>query len=633
MLLQNRYRVLDLIGGGGMGFVYLAEDLHLGGQPCAIKVLPPDQLPVPDRAWAVTQFQHEARLLAGLNHHGIVQVRDHFFENGDWYLVMDYVPGQSLAAWLGQLPQGLPVPVVLNYAAQLCAVLEYLHGHNPPVIFRDLKPGNIMISQAGEVKLIDFGIARFFKPGRSHNTINLGTPGYASPEHSGSGQTDLRSDIYSLGVLLHQLLTGYDPALTPFNLPSARQLNQAVSAEVDAVIRRATQLRPDQRFQSVPELRAALFTPAAVKAVPTPVPTPPKSSRSSWVVGLVGLGLAAIGLLAVASGSFNLPTASRTPTPASGATISAPGTQVTPSITPTRPSLTPRPGELPPPSPTRSTALRVAFSRGPITGCSEVVVIDTSPHRETLYRGADNTSDPSWSPDGTQLVANTGGCARAQSLIVFKPPAGAGSFIPGTENGIEADWGNDDRIYFVRGDRTQCGNYDLYSIKSDGSDRQALGQAGRYPALSPDARQLAYMRNDTGLWRIWIAPLENGGTRLGSPTQLPVPAVTGGAQARVPSWTADGARVIFNITDQGKNCIFKPLAMGSYDVATGSTQAVVNAGLGARLGRPACGAQGRCVAHDEDGGIRLLTETDGRFSLDRQPFTDNPTDWGPDLYP
>ena len=141
-----------------------------------------------------------------------------------------------------------------------CAdVLAYLHSQNPPVIFRDLKPGNIMITPQGQVKLIDFGIARLFKPGKTGDTQQMGTRGYAPPEQYGQGQqTDARSDIYSLGVMLHEALTRHDPASTPFRLPPVRQLNPAVSAELEQIIARATQPNMQQRYQSAAEVAASV---------------------------------------------------------------------------------------------------------------------------------------------------------------------------------------------------------------------------------------------------------------------------------------------------------------------------------------------------------------------------------------
>jgi serine/threonine-protein kinase len=132
----------------------------------------------------------------------------------------------------------------------LCNVLEYLHGRSPPVVFRDLKPGNVMLTPTSEVKLIDFGIARFFKPGQARDTVNLGTPGYAAPEQYGSlSQTDPRSDIYGLGALLHQMVTGHDPTTTPFNLPPPRQLNPRISPRIEATIQQALQAEPSQRLR------------------------------------------------------------------------------------------------------------------------------------------------------------------------------------------------------------------------------------------------------------------------------------------------------------------------------------------------------------------------------------------------
>ena len=283
-----------------MAIVYRAEDMRLAGRHCAIKEMSPAQLLPQDQTWAINAFQQEAQLLAQLNHPGIVHISDHFTEYNNWYLVMDFIEGQTLEADLQQWPTGLPIDVAVNYIHQICRVLEFLHGHNPPIIFRDLKPGNVMITPGGEVKLIDFGIARFFKSGQTHNTVNLGTPGYASPEHGGKGQTDPRSDIYSLGVVLHQLLTGYDPGTTPFHLPAVRQLNPAVPTAIEAAIRQATHLLPDHRFQTVGEFRQALSM-----ALPLPAPTAPVSmlpatnvAKPRNLITLIGfVGVIAFGLV------------------------------------------------------------------------------------------------------------------------------------------------------------------------------------------------------------------------------------------------------------------------------------------------------------------------------------------------
>jgi len=196
-MLQSRYRILRRIGGGGMGMVYLAEDTRLPGRMCAIKEMSPAQLAPQDRNWAINGFRQEAQMLANLNHPGLTSVTDFIPEAGNWYLVMDYVEGETLQERLKRARGGrLSLDEVLNITRQLCDVLEYLHRQSPSVVFRDLKPGNVMLTPQGEVKLIDFGIARFFKPGQTRDTVNLGTPGYAAPEqYGGLGQSDPRADV------------------------------------------------------------------------------------------------------------------------------------------------------------------------------------------------------------------------------------------------------------------------------------------------------------------------------------------------------------------------------------------------------------------------------------------------------
>jgi len=247
-ILQSRYQIIKSLGKGGMGAVYLAQDARLGRKSVAIKEFDPSILPPQDRQWAATAFTREAHMLAQLKHPALTAVSDYFAEQHLLYLVMDYVEGETLQkAWSRQPHNRFDPQQVMVWARQSCDVLTYLHSQNPPVIFRDLKPSNIMVMPDGQIKLIDFGIARYFRPGQTRDTVALGTPGYSAPEQHGQEQVDARSDIYALGVVLHQLLTGYDPTSAPFTLPPIRTLASHVPPQMIQAIEKALKLDRTQR--------------------------------------------------------------------------------------------------------------------------------------------------------------------------------------------------------------------------------------------------------------------------------------------------------------------------------------------------------------------------------------------------
>lgn len=258
-LLQTRFRVQSVLPGGGQGTIYLAQALHLGNDQCIVKELRESFADPSERQSAIQMFQSEANILQRLNHQRIPRVMDRFEEHGKQYIVMAYVQGETLEAVLQREGSpGLPEGQVLGWVDQICEVLEYLHSQNPPVIFRDLKPSNVMLGPDGNIRLIDFGISRFFKPGQTSDTWNLGTAGYAPPEQFGKGQTDVRSDVYALGAMTHQLLTGRDPSITLFQFPPLRKVNSSISSDIEAVIGKALALDPANRYQSIREMREAL---------------------------------------------------------------------------------------------------------------------------------------------------------------------------------------------------------------------------------------------------------------------------------------------------------------------------------------------------------------------------------------
>jgi serine/threonine-protein kinase len=258
-LLHERYLIIRKVGQGGMAAVYQTADTWHPGTSWAVKEMSDAALSAHDREFAVQSFMQEARLLGALRHPNLPRVVDAFTEGGKHYLVMEFVPGQTLQDLLQQRNTPFAEETVLPWAMQLCEVLAYLHSQEPKIIFRDIKPSNVMITPDGRVKLIDFGIARFFKPGKTTDTMALGTPGYASPE-AVTGQTDERSDIYSLCIMLHQLLTLFNPLRDMFNPPQLRRLNPSVSVQMERILMRGVQNLREHRWQGVPDLQQELFS-------------------------------------------------------------------------------------------------------------------------------------------------------------------------------------------------------------------------------------------------------------------------------------------------------------------------------------------------------------------------------------
>ncbi len=228
-ILNQRYRLIETVGRGGMGAVYSAQDTQLGNRLVAVKEMSISGLNQQDVPLVTGQFRREALLLASLHHPHLPVIHEYFAENGRWYLVMSFVEGQNLQAILNATAnKRLPVNEVLRIGIELCEVLEYLHTHEPPIIFRDLKPQNIMITPKGHICLIDFGIARHFRQEKVNDTAHFYSLGYAPPEQYGQSQTNPRSDIYSLGATLHQMLSGHNPANQPFKFSSLQLLDPTI---------------------------------------------------------------------------------------------------------------------------------------------------------------------------------------------------------------------------------------------------------------------------------------------------------------------------------------------------------------------------------------------------------------------
>lgn len=293
-ILNQRYRILHSVGRGGMGAVYMGQDMQLGQRLVAIKEMSQGSLYPQEVQAGIESFKREAHLLAGLQHPNLPSIYDHFEQNQRWYLVMSFIQGETLQDYLKYIPGGkMPLEEVLKIGIELCTVLHYLHTYQPPIIFRDLKPSNIMRNKNGHIYLIDFGIARHFKPGQEKDTSSYASPGYAAPEQYGRAQTTPRSDIYSLGATLYHLLSGYAPSQSPFRLPPLQSLVPTLPPRLTSLITHMLDLeenrRPPDMMVIKQELEAIAGSPATPKGEKKTAKKP-SSSKRVGAIALAGLG-------------------------------------------------------------------------------------------------------------------------------------------------------------------------------------------------------------------------------------------------------------------------------------------------------------------------------------------------------
>lgn len=314
-ILHKRYRVRRIIGQGGAGNVYLAEDTRLEGRLCALKEVQHDQtLPADLVQQAREQFQREAVVLARLDHPNLPKVSDYFSVKESDYLVMDYVPGKDLRTLMIEARQNgsfLPESEVLGWASQLADALHYLHSQDPPILHRDIKPSNLKLMPSGLLKLVDFGLVKMLASDEMTVTViqGRGTVLYTPLEQYGgdAGHTDVRSDIYSFGATLYHLLTNHPPLeardrfLMPDRLPPLRDFSPEISPRTERAILWAMNLHPDDRPQSIEQFRQSLlgdWNPATRPRSPLPdltlvdLVSSPTERLLAWIsIGLLFLTL------------------------------------------------------------------------------------------------------------------------------------------------------------------------------------------------------------------------------------------------------------------------------------------------------------------------------------------------------
>lgn len=254
-IVDGKYKILNKIGQGGMSVVYLAMNERANKQ-WAIKEVRKDG--TKDYEVVKQGLIAETDILKRLNHPHLPSIIDVIDCDDTFLIVMDYIEGRTLDYWLKK-EGAQPQERVVEWAKQICDVLGYLHSRKPPIIYRDLKPSNVMLKPDGKIMIIDFGTAREFKEQSIEDTKCLGTQGYAAPEqYGGHGQTDARTDIYNLGATMYHLLTGHNPSLPPYEMYPIRQWNPALSSGLEEIVTKCTQRNPNDRYQSCAELMYAL---------------------------------------------------------------------------------------------------------------------------------------------------------------------------------------------------------------------------------------------------------------------------------------------------------------------------------------------------------------------------------------
>ena len=616
-LLYQRYRILGILGKGGMGVVYTAMDESLGVQV----VVKENSL---EEADAIQQFRREATILAGLRHQNLPRVTDHFVIEGQGqYLVMDFIEGEDLKMRLQRLG-ALPEREVLLMGIAISDALDYLHSLTPPVLHRDIKPGNIRITPDGHVFLVDFGLAKQVESGQLTATGARGlTPGYSPPEQYGTARTDGRSDIYALGATLYTALTGFPPedglaiAIKQTELTPVTTQNPKVSPEVGAAIEKALQVEPEDRYQTGNEFKKAMLevsetinrqvatgdvtvTPPPAEAtvvaggqtLPRPVPpgqkppVAPKQSKFPWgwvigggVVGIIGLLviLFVIGKMLTGNGintaSGTLSSEPETPAVQTNTPTDTPVTAEDPTPTkdifsdqPASPTATTEPTDTPEPqpltTPTGGGGL-IAYA-STANGEPQIFLYDLeSGESSQLTNIGGGACQPSWSPDG-QFLAVVVPCSSNQqrydgsSLFKVNVANGSHSPLPSSPIGdYDPDWspvGNKIVFTTVRDlNRPQIWVLDVDTGETTNLSNNS--QSDFQPAWSPDGSKIIFSSNRVvNRGKLWV--MNADGSNLVEFTQ------TDTRTNIEPVWAPDGDLLLYSQFDSRGGGV--PKLMGNY---------------------------------------------------------------------
>ena len=447
-LLNNRYRILSILGQGGMGAIYRAVDDNLG-----ISVAVKENLFLTDEY--ARQFQREANILASLHHPNLPRVRDYFsIPSQGQYMVMDYIEGEDLRTRIDRIKY-IPEKEALLIALGILEALSYMHSREPAVVHRDVKPGNIRITPDGSVVLVDFGLAKVMQGNQVTTTgARAMTPGYSPPEQYGTGRTDPRTDIYSLGATLYASLTGVIPedglerATGKSELTPLRSFQPRVNRRVAAVIEKSLAVEPDNRYQTADEFREALIDASELYSarqnrltVPPPPSTPPfdeeepssegnipedkppskrhrTGKKLKWLPGAFVISIIGAVLLFLFNPSL---LASLRPTPSSTVQSPLPLATYTQSVSPTSTPISTQPLVTPVPSmvftPIKPSAIPTALTVTPVGGSEQIAFASNrsgsmqiwlmnadGSRLEQLTNIPNGACQPNWSPDGKKIA-------------------------------------------------------------------------------------------------------------------------------------------------------------------------------------------------------------------------------------
>jgi serine/threonine protein kinase/Tol biopolymer transport system component len=625
-VLYNRYRIDEVLAQGGMGAIYRAYDQSLGVQ-IALK----ENLFETEES--TRQFRREATLLAGLRHPNLPRVTDHFtIANQGQYLVMDFIEGQDLRQRMTS-GNALREDEVITIGAVVCEALQYLHTRKPPIVHRDIKPGNVKVTPAGQVFLVDFGLAKVATPGQATTTgAQALTPGYAPPEQYGQGTTPL-SDIYALGATLYAVLTGKIPedglarAMGTTQLTPLRKHNPKISERTAQVVEKAMEVRPEDRFQSAEEFRLALLnsptvslaakprplvltpvnvgdpttvrkdggqTTPSTQHFPTvatpiapppptyppvgPVPTPAKRRFPlGWVIGIAALLLVAIGAFVILSNrptppALPSPSATPAPTQADSPTV-APSPTSLPLVATQAPSNTP----LPSPTPTLQATATVTATPKPTA-----------------------TFTPAATPlggSGQIAFASIRAGRRPQIWLANTDGSNPHALTDLGDGACQPSWAPDGKkLVFVTPCSQQQQEYPgstLFLVNADGTNPEPLPSlpGGDFdPAWSPDGTRILFTSLREGVAHIFAMNLAD----------RKVERITGAfSDDRRGAWSADGKRIAFESTRLGARQIW---TMGP----KGENQAEFTRLAEGAAFNPVWSADGAILYYNRDAALPML---------------------------